>query len=90
MSNIIESGDKIIFDKYDMVMRIRELEEEKERQKVFKIKGCSDCPLRNLESDHMGYYCNHPEAEYQTVDKIAPEWCPLIKQALTIELIKDE
>ena len=62
--------------------------------KTTKVTGCNDCPLNNVIDNYPFFsnlICNHPDApeknqisEYEEQDK--PEWCPLQKSPLTIEI----
>lgn len=58
------------------------------------ITNCNDCPLCNNDNEY-GFSCNYPgslveEYEMNSYDStIPPEKCPLIKDNITIELIKE-
>jgi len=56
-----------------------------------KVAGCFQCPMANKFS-----WCNHPETqgkgigdEFVPVHVPYPDWCPLIKQPITIYIKQD-
>jgi hypothetical protein len=63
-----------------------------------KITGCPDCPLSSEGGSFEIVYCNHPSLEvperlelndtWKPDSIITPDWCPLKKESLTIEIEK--
>lgn len=62
------------------------------------VTGCKDCPLNSKDAEY-GDFCRHPSVRdeegydrviptdpYNKYEIIEPEWCPLKKESITIEL----
>lgn len=47
------------------------------------VTGCRDCPF-----EYDGIVCCHPYTEEDTIilkeGELSPDWCPLIKEPITI------
>lgn len=62
-----------------------------------EVKGCRTCPFA-IYTDTFGYTCEHPDfskdrrwLNYNELTlelAITPDWCPLKKESITIQLKK--
>jgi hypothetical protein len=63
------------------------------KNKVFKVDGCKTCPFSVWKDDGYGWLCSNfskklKHIDVNFIDNRYPDWCPLKKNSLILELNK--
>jgi hypothetical protein len=58
-----------------------------------EIKDCGDCPFAGFTNESSIWKCFHPDAHLKQIAELneelkTPEWCPLLKESITISIKK--